>query len=181
MVAALYETYLNVYLYLHIVRIYSQWNAIIRAKFCYNSTPPFEPVWRGFCDHAQTCSSRISACCYNLKTLLFVFSHSCSKCLLACFRINVVYLLQPPAHFCSGSHGATLWVSNALTHFAILYSPPLNKAIYCAITLGYDSRYLALVSALASGADWLFIPEAPPQEGWEDRMCARLEGVRHEN
>lgn len=40
------------------------------------------------------------------------------------------------------------------------------------------SRYLALVSALASGADWLFIPEAPPKEGWEDRMCARLEGVR---
>jgi len=41
-----------------------------------------------------------------------------------------------------------------------------------------SSRYLALVSALASGADWLFIPEAPPQEGWEDRMCDRLQGVR---
>ncbi|TNN30648.1 ATP-dependent 6-phosphofructokinase, liver type [Liparis tanakae] len=41
-----------------------------------------------------------------------------------------------------------------------------------------SSRYLALVSALASGADWLFIPEAPPQEGWEDRMCDRLEGSR---
>lgn len=40
------------------------------------------------------------------------------------------------------------------------------------------SRYLALVSALASGADWLFIPEAPPKEGWEDRMCSRLETVR---
>ncbi|CAL8387270.1 unnamed protein product, partial [Gadus morhua 'NCC'] len=38
--------------------------------------------------------------------------------------------------------------------------------------------YLALVSALASGADWLFIPEAPPKEGWEDRMCSRLEGSR---
>lgn len=35
------------------------------------------------------------------------------------------------------------------------------------------------MSALASGADWLFIPEAPPKEGWEDRMCARLEAVRH--
>uniref|UniRef100_A0A672JH32 6-phosphofructokinase n=1 Tax=Salarias fasciatus TaxID=181472 RepID=A0A672JH32_SALFA len=39
-------------------------------------------------------------------------------------------------------------------------------------------RYLALVSALASGADWLFIPEAPPKQGWEDRMCARLESSR---
>lgn len=35
-------------------------------------------------------------------------------------------------------------------------------------------RYLALVSALASGADWLFIPEAPPEDGWEDFMCQRL-------
>ena len=35
-------------------------------------------------------------------------------------------------------------------------------------------RYLAVVSALASGADWVFIPEDPPGEGWEDHMCARL-------
>lgn len=35
-------------------------------------------------------------------------------------------------------------------------------------------RYLALVSALASGADWLFIPEAPPEDGWENFMCERL-------
>jgi 6-phosphofructokinase 1 len=37
-----------------------------------------------------------------------------------------------------------------------------------------SSRYLALVSALASGADWLFIPEAPPEDGWENFMCERL-------
>lgn len=35
-------------------------------------------------------------------------------------------------------------------------------------------RYLALVSGLASGADWLFIPESPPEDGWEDLMCERL-------
>uniref|UniRef100_A0A4W5JZW6 Phosphofructokinase, liver type n=1 Tax=Hucho hucho TaxID=62062 RepID=A0A4W5JZW6_9TELE len=44
--------------------------------------------------------------------------------------------------------------------------------------MGRHCGYLALVSALASGADWLFIPEAPPLEGWEDHMCARLEHVR---
>lgn len=147
--------------------------------FCYNPAPPFEPVWLAwFLWSRPDLLAWVSACCYNLKTLCLF----CCKCLLACFNINVVYLLQPPARFCSGSHGATLWVSNTPnTHFAILYTLPLNKTIYCAITLGYYSRYLALVSALASGADWLFIPEAPPQEGWEDRMCARLEGVRHEN
>ncbi|KAI4893009.1 hypothetical protein NFI96_027335 [Prochilodus magdalenae] len=40
--------------------------------------------------------------------------------------------------------------------------------------MGRHCGYLALVSALASGADWLFIPEAPPEEGWEELMCARL-------
>lgn len=27
---------------------------------------------------------------------------------------------------------------------------------------------------MASGADWLFIPEAPPEDGWENFMCERL-------
>ncbi|XP_052463038.1 ATP-dependent 6-phosphofructokinase, liver type isoform X1 [Carassius gibelio] len=40
--------------------------------------------------------------------------------------------------------------------------------------MGRHCGYLALVSALASGADWLFIPEAPPEDGWEERMCTRL-------
>uniref|UniRef100_A0A7N8XHC6 Phosphofructokinase, liver a n=1 Tax=Mastacembelus armatus TaxID=205130 RepID=A0A7N8XHC6_9TELE len=44
--------------------------------------------------------------------------------------------------------------------------------------MGRHCGYLALVSALASGADWLFIPEAAAQEDWEDCMCARLESVR---
>ncbi|OXB83458.1 UNVERIFIED_CONTAM: hypothetical protein H355_006305 [Colinus virginianus] len=39
-------------------------------------------------------------------------------------------------------------------------------------------RYLALVSGLASGADWLFIPESPPEDGWEDLMCERLGETR---
>lgn len=50
-----------------------------------------------------------------------------------------------------------------------------NRNISNCLTYG---RYLAVVSALASGADWVFIPEAPPEEGWEDHMCARLGEVR---
>lgn len=38
-------------------------------------------------------------------------------------------------------------------------------------------RYLALVTALACGADWVFIPEMPPDEGWEDHLCRRLTNV----
>lgn len=45
---------------------------------------------------------------------------------------------------------------------------------HCSPTPSCPCRYLALVSALASGADWLFIPEAPPEDGWENFMCERL-------
>ena len=38
-------------------------------------------------------------------------------------------------------------------------------------------RYLAMVSALACGADWVFIPEMPPEDGWEDSMCQKLSEV----
>uniref|UniRef100_A0A8C0XZA4 6-phosphofructokinase type C n=1 Tax=Castor canadensis TaxID=51338 RepID=A0A8C0XZA4_CASCN len=38
----------------------------------------------------------------------------------------------------------------------------------------FPCRYLALVSALACGADWVFLPESPPEEGWEESMCNRL-------
>uniref|UniRef100_A0A8C2ZMN4 ATP-dependent 6-phosphofructokinase n=1 Tax=Cyclopterus lumpus TaxID=8103 RepID=A0A8C2ZMN4_CYCLU len=40
--------------------------------------------------------------------------------------------------------------------------------------LGFHCLYLALVSALACGADWVFIPEMPPKDGWEDSMCQKL-------
>lgn len=38
-------------------------------------------------------------------------------------------------------------------------------------------RYLALVSALACGADWVFLPESPPEEGWQEDMCVKLSEV----
>ncbi|GAB0201437.1 ATP-dependent 6-phosphofructokinase, muscle type [Grus japonensis] len=38
--------------------------------------------------------------------------------------------------------------------------------------------YLALITALACGADWVFIPESPPEEDWEDHLCRRLTETR---
>lgn len=37
--------------------------------------------------------------------------------------------------------------------------------------------YLALVAALATEADYMFIPESPAIEGWEQHMCGRLSQV----
>uniref|UniRef100_A0A671YGN3 ATP-dependent 6-phosphofructokinase n=1 Tax=Sparus aurata TaxID=8175 RepID=A0A671YGN3_SPAAU len=44
--------------------------------------------------------------------------------------------------------------------------------------MGRHCGYLALVTALACGADWVFIPEMPPDEGWEDHLCRRLTNQR---
>ncbi|MFW6042436.1 MAG: 6-phosphofructokinase [Chloroflexota bacterium] len=41
--------------------------------------------------------------------------------------------------------------------------------------MGRNCGYLALMSALATGADWVLIPEAPPMlDNWEDKMCEVL-------
>ena len=50
--------------------------------------------------------------------------------------------------------------------------------------MGRHAGYLALMSGLATGADWVFIPESPPEDGWEEQMChiiqaGRARGRRH--
>lgn len=40
--------------------------------------------------------------------------------------------------------------------------------------MGRNCGYLALMSALATSADWVFIPEHPPDENWEQVMCQVL-------
>uniref|UniRef100_A0AAR2JLE4 6-phosphofructokinase n=1 Tax=Pygocentrus nattereri TaxID=42514 RepID=A0AAR2JLE4_PYGNA len=45
--------------------------------------------------------------------------------------------------------------------------------------MGRHCGYLALVTALSCGADWVFIPEMPPDDGWEDHLCRRLMETRN--
>ncbi|CAF0941347.1 unnamed protein product [Brachionus calyciflorus] len=40
--------------------------------------------------------------------------------------------------------------------------------------MGRHCGYLALAAGLASDADWIMIPENPPEKGWEDKLCKRL-------
>lgn len=45
--------------------------------------------------------------------------------------------------------------------------------------MGRNCGYLALMSALATGADWVFIPEHPPEvDDWEQAMCDVLKAGR---
>lgn len=44
--------------------------------------------------------------------------------------------------------------------------------------MGRHCGYLALMSAIAGGADYVIIPENPPAPGWQDEMCERLRAGR---
>lgn len=84
--------------------------------------------------------------------------------------------LQPPADVRAGGDGSPLrvrphaWGSPSVGRDATFRDWCCHRRV--------PPRYLALVSGLASGADWLFIPESPPEDGWEDLMCERLGEVR---
>ncbi|XP_041421200.1 uncharacterized protein LOC379632 isoform X11 [Xenopus laevis] len=57
---------------------------------------------------------------------------------------------------------------------AIMTTALSHQRTFVLEVMGRHCGYLALVSALACGADWMFIPESPPEEGWEDLMCNKL-------
>ncbi len=44
--------------------------------------------------------------------------------------------------------------------------------------MGRHCGYLALMSAIAGGADYVFIPENPPAPGWEAHLCEQISNVR---
>ncbi|CAK6984429.1 ATP-dependent 6-phosphofructokinase%2C platelet type [Scomber scombrus] len=62
---------------------------------------------------------------------------------------------------------------------AIMTTAQSHQRTFVLEVMGRHCGYLALVSALACGADWVFIPEMPPEDGWEDSMCQKLSEVTH--
>ncbi|KAJ8272469.1 hypothetical protein GJAV_G00089430 [Gymnothorax javanicus] len=61
---------------------------------------------------------------------------------------------------------------------AIMTTAQSHQRTFVLEVMGRHCGYLALVSALACGADWVLIPEMPPSEGWEDQMCHKLSDNR---
>uniref|UniRef100_A0A3Q3WJH9 ATP-dependent 6-phosphofructokinase n=1 Tax=Mola mola TaxID=94237 RepID=A0A3Q3WJH9_MOLML len=57
---------------------------------------------------------------------------------------------------------------------AITTTAQSHQRTFVLEVMGRHCGYLAMVSALACGADWVFIPEMPPEDGWEDSMCQKL-------
>ncbi|WP_420629694.1 6-phosphofructokinase [Candidatus Leptofilum sp.] len=55
---------------------------------------------------------------------------------------------------------------------AISSTAASHQRIFVVEIMGRRCGYLALMGAMAGGADWVFIPENPPDlDNWEDKMC----------
>ncbi len=50
-----------------------------------------------------------------------------------------------------------------------------HQRIFVVEVMGRNCGYLALMSAIATGASWVFIPEHPPEDTWQEDICARLD------
>ncbi|KAM4718931.1 ATP-dependent 6-phosphofructokinase, platelet type isoform 4-T4 [Anableps anableps] len=61
---------------------------------------------------------------------------------------------------------------------AIMTTAQSHQRTFVLEVMGRHCGYLALVSALACGADWVLIPEMPPEDGWEAKMCQKLSANR---
>ncbi len=62
---------------------------------------------------------------------------------------------------------------------AISSTAASHQRTFVVKVMGRNCGYLALMSALATGADWVLIPESPPDvENWEVVMCDRLRAGR---
>lgn len=57
---------------------------------------------------------------------------------------------------------------------AISSTAESHQRTFIVEVMGRRCGYLALMSAIASGADFTFLPESPPADGWEDQMVAVL-------
>ncbi|XP_078794814.1 ATP-dependent 6-phosphofructokinase, platelet type isoform X5 [Oryzias latipes] len=60
---------------------------------------------------------------------------------------------------------------------AIMTTAQSHQRTFVLEVMGRHCGYLALVSALACGADWVLIPEMPPEDGWEEKMCQKLSAL----
>ena len=62
---------------------------------------------------------------------------------------------------------------------AITSTAASHQRCFVVEVMGRNAGYLALMSAIATGADWVLIPESPPDvENWEDKMCEVLKAGR---
>ncbi len=61
---------------------------------------------------------------------------------------------------------------------AITSTAASHQRSFVVEVMGRHCGYLALMAGLATGANWVLIPESPPEEGWEDALCDKIKAGR---
>src|SRR5512139_2604763 len=62
---------------------------------------------------------------------------------------------------------------------AITSTAASHQRTFVVKVMGRNCGYLAVMGALATGADWVLIPESPPDvDNWQEVMCERLRSGR---
>ena len=61
---------------------------------------------------------------------------------------------------------------------AIISTAVSHQRSFIVEVMGRHCGYLALMAGLATGANWVLIPENPPEVGWEDTMCEKISAGR---
>ncbi|KAJ5771572.1 ATP-dependent 6-phosphofructokinase [Penicillium odoratum] len=98
--------------------------------------------------------------------------------------LNIVGLVGSIDNDMSGTD-ATIGCYSSLTRICDAVDDVFDTAFshqrgFVIEVMGRHCGWLALMSAISTGADWLFIPENPPKDGWEDEMCAVITKNRKE-
>ena len=61
---------------------------------------------------------------------------------------------------------------------AIASTAASHQRCFVVEVMGRDCGYLALSAAISGGCDYVFVPEFPPDNGWEEAMCEQLRRSR---
>ncbi|RHZ57453.1 hypothetical protein CDV55_105291 [Aspergillus turcosus] len=98
--------------------------------------------------------------------------------------LNIVGLVGSIDNDMSGTD-ATIGCYSSLTRICDAVDDVFDTAFshqrgFVIEVMGRHCGWLALMSAISTGADWLFIPEMPPRDGWEDDMCSIITKNRKE-
>jgi len=57
---------------------------------------------------------------------------------------------------------------------AIMTTAASHQRAFVLEVMGRNCGYLALITGIGVGADWIFIPEWPLEDGWENELCDNL-------
>ncbi|OJJ50758.1 hypothetical protein ASPZODRAFT_11612 [Penicilliopsis zonata CBS 506.65] len=98
--------------------------------------------------------------------------------------LNIVGLVGSIDNDMSGTD-ATIGCYSSLTRICDAVDDVFDTAFshqrgFVIEVMGRHCGWLALMAAISTGADWLFIPEIPPRDGWEDDMCSIITKNRKE-